>query len=61
MLKERYDSLREFIEPTQPNHDGDMIDDEQWYSDGDRDWERDEDSDGVDDDDIEVRVKLSMA
>ena len=57
VLKERYESLREFIEPTQPNTD---MTDEQWYDDNMHHWERDEDifSDEVDDDDIEVAVHL---
>ena len=57
VLKERYESLREFIEPTQPNTD---MTDEQWYDDKYiHYWERDEDifSD-EDDDDIEVAVHL---
>ena len=57
VLKERYESLREFIEPTQPNTD---MTDEQWYDDNMHYWERDEDifSDEVDDDDIEVAIHL---
>ena len=54
MLKERYKRLREFIEPTQPNNDGDMID-EEWHGDN-VEWESF--SDGVDDDDIEVGVNF---
>ena len=59
MLQERYQSLREFIEPAEPNgDDGDMID-EEWYSDDDgTDWQNEpfRQDEFNDDDDIEVGI-----
>lgn len=61
VLKERYEKLREFIEPAEPDNGGDVLD-EEWYGDS-VGWQSNEEqqegfSDRVDDDDDDIEVGI---
>lgn len=56
VLKERYESLREFIEPAEPNDDDIM--DEEWHD--NMYWERNGQQENFDDDDDDIEVGVHL-